>query len=189
MNGVEINETPSFLEKNKTPNSHTIVIDDPYPTINATVTLMLILSGVTYYLSVHHPSLEDWDSGKYPRYELTSKKLDWNPSDPTFGEQEDDATADVGSFVDWYAPDVDNNIYIRDIYSSVPQADISDDDNLGNVLMNKVKVSDIARAIITEQTTKTGNVTSTLGKSVDTHDLTQRWMIPIDREKRTVKKT
>ena len=44
MNGVEINETPRFLEKNKTPNSHTIVIDEPDPTSNATVTLPMSLS-------------------------------------------------------------------------------------------------------------------------------------------------
>ena len=54
--------------------------------------------------------------------------------------------------------------------------------------MNKVQVSAIERAIITSQTTKTGNVTSTQGKSVDAHDLARRWMIPIDRAKRTVKK-
>ena len=47
-------------------------------------------------------------------------------------------TNDVGSFVDRYAPAGDPNLYIRSISSSVPQADISDDDNLGNVLMNKV---------------------------------------------------
>ena len=53
MNSVEINETPCFLENNKTPNSHTIVIDDPDPTSNDSVTLPLSLSGVTYYLLVH----------------------------------------------------------------------------------------------------------------------------------------
>ena len=95
MNGVEINETPCFLENKKTPNSHAIVIYDPDPTSNSTVTLLLSLSGGTNYLPVHKPSLEDWDSGKYPRYELTSEHLDWNPSDLTFGEQEDDATNDV----------------------------------------------------------------------------------------------
>ena len=108
---------------------------------------------MTSYLPVYQPSLEDWDSGKYPRYELTSEHLDWNPIDPTFGKQEDDAANDVGSFVDWYVPAGDTNLYIRAIYSSVPQANISDDDNLGNVLMNKVQVSAIARAISTAQTT------------------------------------
>ena len=124
-----------------------------------------------YYLPVHQPSLEDWDFGKYPQYELTSEHLDWNPSDPKFGKQEDDVTYNVGSFVDWYAPSVDPNLYIRAIYSSVPQADISDDDNLGNVLMNKVQISATERAISIAQTTKTGNVTSTQGKSVDANDL------------------
>ena len=85
MNSVEINETPRFLEKNKTPNYHATVIDDQDPTSNATVTLPLSLSGVTSYLPVRKPSLEDWDSGKYPRYELTSEHLDCNPSDLTFG--------------------------------------------------------------------------------------------------------
>ena len=70
MNGAEINETPCLLEKNKTPNSHAIVIDDPDPTSNATVTLPLILSGVTSYLPVHNPSLEDWDSGNIPNMNL-----------------------------------------------------------------------------------------------------------------------
>ena len=56
----------------------------------------------------------------------------------------------------------------------MPQAEISDDDNLGNFLMNKVQVSAIERDIITAQTTKTGNVTSTQGKSVDAHDLARR---------------
>ena len=95
----------------------------------------------------------------------------------------------MGSFVDRYAPAGDPNLYIRDTSSSVNQANISDDDNLGNVLMNKLQVSSIARAISTAQTTKTGNVTSTQVKSADTHDLARRWMIPIDRAKRTVKKT
>ena len=80
-------------------------------------------------------------------------------------------TNDVGSFLVWYAPAGDLNLYIRAISSSVPQADISDDDNLGNVLMNNVQFSAIARAIITAQTTKKGNVTSTQGKSMDAHDL------------------
>ena len=115
MNDVEINETPRFLEKNKTPNSHVIVIDDPDPTSKDTVTLPMSLSRVISYLPVHQPSLYDWDSGKYPRYELTSEHLDWNPSDPTFGEQEDDATDDVGSFVYQYAPAGDPNLYIRSI--------------------------------------------------------------------------
>ena len=126
---------------------------------------------MTSYLPVNKPSLEDWYSGKYPRYELTSEHLDWNPSDPKFGEQEDDATDDVGSFVDRYALAGDPNLYIRVIFSSVPQADISDNDNLGNDLMNKVQFLAIARAISTAQTTKTGNMTRTQGKSVDAHDL------------------
>ena len=67
----------------------------------------------------------------------------------------------MGSFVDMYAPAGDTNLYIRAIYSSVPQAEISDNDNIGNILMNKVHVSAIARAISTAQTTKTGNVTIT----------------------------
>ena len=77
----------------------------------------------------------------------------------------------MGSFVGRYAPYGDPNLYIRAISSSVPQAGISDDDNLGNVLMNKVQVLAIERDISTSQTTKTGNVTSTQGKSVDLHDL------------------
>ena len=93
------------------------------------------------------------------------------------------------SFVDRYAPAGDPNLYIRAISLSVPQYDISEDDNLGNVLMNTVQVLAIERAISTAQTTKIGNVTSTQGKSVDAHDLARRWMIPIDRAKRTVKKT
>ena len=67
----------------------------------------------------------------------------------------------MGRFVDRYAPAGYPNLYIRDISSSVPQAKISDYDNLGFVLMNKVQVSAIERAISTSQTTKTGNVTST----------------------------
>ena len=78
-----------------------------------------------------------------------------------------------------FAPARDPNLYTRAISSSVPQADISDDGNIGNVLMNKVQVSAIARAISTSQTTKTDNVTITQGKSVDAHDLAQCWMIPI----------
>ena len=57
MNGVEINETPRLLEKNNTPNSCAIVIDDPDPTSNATVIFPLSLSGVTSYLPVHQPSI------------------------------------------------------------------------------------------------------------------------------------
>ena len=90
---------------------------------------------------------------------------------------------------DRYDPAGDPNLYIRAISSSVSQADISDNDNPGNFIMNKLQVSAIARAISTAQTTKTGNVTSTQVKSVDAHDLVRRWMIPIERVKRTVKNT
>ena len=36
--------------------------------------------------------MNEWDSGIYPRVNLTSKHLTWDPSNPSYAEQEDSMT-------------------------------------------------------------------------------------------------
>ena len=68
----------SWFPSGKTPNpdSHSIVVHD----INNPLTplaLPLYIHGVTSWLPVSKPSLEDWNYMKYQTIELTAEKLDW----------------------------------------------------------------------------------------------------------------
>ena len=91
MNDVIINDVPKFLLKNPSPDDHAFVVPDPdYPDDpDKTLTLPLLLKGVTSYLPTETVTMEEYESGEYPRIELTSEHQVWEPNSTRFQEQEE----------------------------------------------------------------------------------------------------
>ena len=86
-NDIIINDVPKFLMKTLTPDSHSIVAHDINNPLTPLV-LTLYIHGVTSWLTVSKPSIEDWNYMKYQTIELTAEQLDWEPNDTRFQESE-----------------------------------------------------------------------------------------------------
>ena len=92
VNEITINDIPKFLMKTPTPDSHSIVahnINNP----STPLVLLIYIHGVTSWLPVSKPSLEDWNYMKYQTIELKAEQLDWEPNDTRFQESEESITS------------------------------------------------------------------------------------------------
>ena len=92
VNDITINNVPKFLMKTPTPDSHSIVAHE----INNPLTLLVLplyIHGVTSWLPVSKPHLEDWNYMKYQTIELTAEQLDWEPNDTRFQQSEEAMTS------------------------------------------------------------------------------------------------
>ena len=61
---------------------------------NLTVVILPLAlnGGVSSCLPVSEVAMEEWESDIYPRLELTSEHLEWDPTSTTFQEQEEAMT-------------------------------------------------------------------------------------------------
>ena len=181
VNDVTINDCPKFLTKDPTEETHAIIVTDPTDQ-RGSLTLPLTLQGVTSYLPVSKPSLQDWNAGRFPVIELTSEQLPWDPSDMTYQQQEE-STTDLNGLLIGYDHLYDAPMMISSMSSTMTaHADVTADYNFASVLESKVRVSAVNR--IPGQTLQTKQ-----HKMVDAPTLAKRWNIPIDRAKKTVKMT
>ena len=177
INDIVVNDCPKFLTKDPTAETHAIVSADPESSTK-TLILPLSLQGVTSYLPVHTPTREEWESHRYPRIDLTSDTLLWDPSCTRYEEQEEAMIDHRGEFVPRVADDAPKMV-INSLSSFTPLADITDNDNFASVLQSKVNVS----------ATSSGVIHSSQKKPVDAPTLARRWMIPEARAKQTVRRT
>ena len=197
VNDVTVNHRPKYLCKNPTEMDHAIVSnsiqysDDPYLTQTdpagptERLILPLCLQGVTSFLSVSEPSQEDWDSHLYPRIDLTSHDLTWDPQNTSFQEQEEAMTDAGGTVIS--RDQVTSSVIINSAYTvslsstaSSPLADITHDDNFATALLSTVQIS---------ASHTSGTVGSSRGKAVDASTLARRWKIPLDLAKKTIQVT
>ena len=126
LNGVLVDEIPKFLAIRPSESTHAISVPDPMLE-GAYVVLSLDLCGVTSYVSVRKPSLEEWeDEERFPRLELTALEPQWDPSDPSYGEKEMRMTNFKGEVVD---------------------SAVSETNDLGRVLLNQVQVAPESRGL------------------------------------------
>ena len=164
----------------------------------------LCIQGVTSYLPVHAPTKEEWESRRYPRIDLTSDTLTWDPSCSRYEDQEEALLDHRGEF---NPPEIDTSmrgpklvinsltsqilledsdtsmrgpkLVVNSLTSHHPLVDITHNDNFATVLQSKVNVS----------ATQSGGVRSNAKKSVDAPTLARRWMIPENRARQTVQQT
>ena len=201
VNDVTVNHRPKYLCKNPTEMDHAIITkriqypEDPYLTDmidpagpTEKLILPLCLQGVTSFLPVSEPSREEWDAHKYPRIDLTSHDLTWDPQNTSFQEQEA-AMTDAGGTViarerDSSSPIINSVYTVNSVTltstASTPLADFTTDDNLATALLSKVQVS---------ASHTSGTVGSSRGKAVDALTLAKRWNISLDLAKKTVQAT
>ena len=76
VNDIIINNVSKFLVNTPTQDSHSIVAQD-IKKPSTPLVLPLYIHGVTSWLPVSKPSLEDWNYMKYQTIELTAEQLDW----------------------------------------------------------------------------------------------------------------
>ena len=178
VNDIEINECPKFLAKEPSEGTHAIVVPDPESPRTKSITMPLCIRGVTSYLPVFAPSREDWELHRYPRIVLTSDGLTWDPFYTGYQEQEEAITDLKGEIAPLDSTLRGPSIVINSLSSFTPMADFTHNDNFHTILESKVQVS----ATI-------GKVESSTRKGVDASTLAQRWLIPHDLAKNTVRKT
>ena len=132
VNDIIINGVPNFLMKTLTPESHSIVAQDINNPLTPLV-LPMYIHGVTSWIPVSKPSLEDWNDMNYQTIELTDEQLDWEPNDTRFQESEE-AMISYGNQLAG-KDDNDNTLIISSLTSlTIPSADITGDFNFGIIL-------------------------------------------------------
>ena len=91
VNDMTINDVPKILTPNPTIETHPICVPNPYDK-PGTLISPLVLDSMTSYLPMKKPTMNEWHSGVYPRVNLTSEDLTFDPSNPSYTEQEDSIT-------------------------------------------------------------------------------------------------
>ena len=79
---------PKFLADNPTNSSHSITLNDSDDVAHP-LHIPLRLHGVISYFDCEKPTLAEVEEERYPCYVMTATAPDWDPTDPTFGSQED----------------------------------------------------------------------------------------------------
>ena len=83
VNGVTVNEIPLFLTPEPNGDTHEIIVTDP-GNLAAVILTLALRGGVASCLLVFEVAMEEWESDIYPRLELTSEHLEWDPTSTTF---------------------------------------------------------------------------------------------------------
>ena len=94
MNDVILNKQPKLLTNNLMEENHAIISPK-----NERYNIPLRLQGVTSYLTTWKTTIEEFE--KLPRIELTYMSPEWNPSLPSFYEQEDALMEDWGQMLNY----------------------------------------------------------------------------------------
>jgi hypothetical protein len=130
VNDVTVNDTPKFLARDPTDQTHALTLDDPdHPA--QMVTLPLALRGVTSLLNVRAPTLDEWNSGTFWRLHLTSETLTWDPTMTLYEDQEMAMTDYSGNVVRHVAlrGQVSNMAINSLSFLTADYADVTDNDN------------------------------------------------------------
>ena len=131
--------------------------------------------------------MAEWDSEIYPRVNLISEHLTWDPSNPIYAEQEDIMTDFRGDVVvNEHAARGHMTLVIKSLSSlDIDTADITitDDDNFPTVLEYHVSV------FIASFEPGAGSVKIRTTPKIDYMTLSERWGISPNLAKKTVQTT
>eukprot|EP00956_Cyclotella_meneghiniana_P010585 scaffold14709_cov91-Cyclotella_meneghiniana.AAC.1 len=208
MNGVEINECPRFLTSDPTDSTHSIIVHDPEDPAH-TLHIPLRLDGVISHFECETPPMEEVQGDQYPCYELTASGPEWDPGDPSFGSQEDSWLDYRGRSIaparryDYQGagagppPSSDDDKEnesplwnLSQVSLQYDAADVTDKDNFVTALESTVRVALVETSEPGVQEMQCGSTTT--GKrrgAVDYITLANRWNIPLEKAKRTVRAT
>lgn len=209
LNGVVIDECPKFLALNPTDSSHSITLDNSDDVAHP-LHIPLRLSGVISFFECEKPTQQEIQDETFPVYTLTATAPDWDPSDPTFGSQEDGmvdyrgrAIALVGRSGDHgvstspganlteYEVDDDTPTWkLSEVSVQHDAADVLDDDNFVQALESTVRVSLVRTTVPgVEEMQCCSTTTRKRRGEIDYITLANRWQIPLDKAKTTIERT
>jgi hypothetical protein len=126
--------------------------------------------------------LDEWNSDAFKQLHLTSETLTWDPTTTLYEEQEVAMIDYSGHVVTTTRPLMGhvNHLVINLLFSlTTDQADVADDENLYDVLASHVQISSI-------ETSLNEHIQSHKTAPIDPQTLAARWMIFLERTKRTV---
>jgi hypothetical protein len=169
------------LTSDPTDHVHALTIIDPFHPAQMVI-LPLALQGVTSLLNVTAPTLDEWNSSAFIRLHMTSETLTWDPTTTLYEEQEAAMIDYSGRVVTTTRPlkGHTNHLLINSLSSlTTDQADLTDDDNFYNILASHVQISTIKSSL-------NGHICLQKTAPIDPQTLAARWMISLERAKRTV---
>ncbi len=137
---------------------------------------------MTSLLNVRGLTLDEWNSGAFKRLHLTSEALTWDPTTTLYEEQEAAMVDYSGRVVTTTRPLMMHiNSLVIDPLSSLTtdQADITDNENLYDVLASHVQILSIESSL-------NGHIHSCKIALIDLKTLAARWMISPEHAKQTV---
>jgi hypothetical protein len=115
-----------------------------------TVILRLALRGVTSLLNMRDVTLDEWNSDAFKQLHSTSEALTWDPTTTLYEEQEAAMVDYSGHMVTTTRPLMMHiNSLVIDLLSSMTtdQADVTDDENLYDVLASHVQILSIESSL------------------------------------------
>ncbi len=144
-----VDVTPKFLTSYPTYPMHALTIIDPHQPAQMVI-LPLALRGVTSLLNVRGITLDEWNSDAFKRLHLISETLTWDPTTTLYEEQEAAMIDYSGRVMTTTQPLMGHiNHLVINLLSSLTtdQADITDDDNIYDVLASHVQISSIETSL------------------------------------------
>ena len=133
-------------------------------------------------LNVRGVTLDEWNSNAFKRLHLTSEVLTWDPTTTLYEELEVAMVDYSGRVVmtTWPLMMHINSLVIDPLSSlTTDQADVTDDENLYDVLASHVQILSIESSLNV-------HICSRKIAPIDPQTLAARWMISPERAKQTV---
>ena len=133
-------------------------------------------------LNVKGITLDEWNSDAFKQLHLTSETLTWDPTTTLYEEQEAAMVDYSGRVVTTTRPLM---VHIKSLVTdslaslTTDQADITDDQNLNDVLASHVQILSIESSL-------NGHIRSRKIAPIDPQTLAARWMISPESAKQTV---
>ena len=141
VNDLTINEIPKFLAYNPKNETQSIIVidhDDP----SQQVIFPLDISGVTMYLPTQTITKRTWESSLYPSLKLKNEFLEWDSSNKTYEDKENDMTYFRGNVIHSHLTATAPTLVINSMSSTtLDAAALTDDYNFAYVLESHVNVS------------------------------------------------
>ncbi len=88
VQGTLVNKCHKFLSVSPAKDNHTLLVHDP-DGCSPLLAILLSLDSITSYFKAQCPSLAEYDDKNIPKYHLTSKSPQWDPSTSLYSLQED----------------------------------------------------------------------------------------------------
>ncbi len=183
VNNVTVNDLPKFLAANPTDQMYALTMTDPDNPLQPVI-LLLTLRGVTSLLNERTVTINEFLSQDYPQLHLTSETLTWDPMTNLYEQQENAMMDYSGNIVrDAAVRGQVPTLIINELQSlTTDLADMMHDCNFHQVLTSHVVVSSVDASL-------SGHVRSRKAVLIDFMTLAGRWMIALERAKKTVQLT